>query len=392
MNQDLKISNRLNPFLQSTRLISLVVLMALIITSCIEEILPDPILTISAGSDLTIDFGIMVDLNGVATSSKSEQVDVLWSIIEKPATSNLTLTDNSALQISFLPDALGDYILRLTATGTESGLEAIDEIVITVQYAPVLLNGTLSEDRTLENIYDDPTVADYKVSNLYTVQAELKIDPDVKIVFEQDAGLRVTDQGSLISKGTESKQISFTGLQETKGFWKVIDVESNNPDNVLEFTNVEYGGSVKNGTFKTNINLNGGSMAIKNCKITNSGGYGLALETKSSSLISLENNIFLGNEMPCVSAFHQFQYFTNSNDYTGNQKDFIDSYRSDPVTEDMEIVMLNVPYVLPADVVYVEAKLDIKPGVTFLAQEKSSIDVKEEGTIVARAPKLSGSL
>ena len=384
MKQASKFSIRLSSFLQAARILSLGLLVVLSISSCSKEDSPDPILTVSIESDQTVDFGILVNINGNASSSTGEQVDVVWSIVEKPAESNLTLTDNSSLQLNFLPDALGEYIFRLTATGKDSGLESFDEIVINVQYAPVLLNGLLFEDRTLENIYEDPNVADYKVSDSYIVQAELNIDPDVKIIFEKDASLTITTDGSLISQGTSSKPIIFTGVQETKGFWKGIDIESKNPDNILEFTNVEYGGSVKNGTFKTNINVKNGSIAINNCKITHSGGYGLALETKNSSLFSLENNSFSENEIPCISNFHQFQYFTNSNDYTGNQQDYIDSYRSDPVSADMEIDMLNVPYLLPSDVQYIEAKLTINPGVTLLAQENSSIDVREEGIFLAR--------
>jgi parallel beta-helix repeat protein len=84
-----------------------------------------------AGSDQTIHIGVLVTLDGSASSDPDENypLSYSWSIIEKPEDSNVALIDPNTQSPMFLPDAIGDYVVSLTVTDS-LGLESEPDTVL----------------------------------------------------------------------------------------------------------------------------------------------------------------------------------------------------------------------------------------------------------------------
>ncbi len=347
---------------------------------------PDPVISASAGGDQIVGLTELVTIIGSGSSNDGSTVSFSWTVITKPTGSNLSLANLSESTISFTPDMLGEYIINLTVS-VQEGFSESDEVTISVEQLPVLLSGILSNDRTLENVYDDPSVPDYKVSSTYSVNAQLTIKPDVKIVFEANAGLSISTSGSLISKGTSEKNIVFTGVQETSGFWKGIVIDSNDPDNQLEFTTIEYGGSsgFVGPSKLSNILINGaGKLKMSNCTSRESAGYGIFINSLESELVNFKNNILTKNNAPVMASIHHYSYFDEESNYSGNVNNYIDSYRgSEHVSKNASWQALNVPYRLSDGIESIQSDINILAGATFISQSNGGILIKEEGSLSA---------
>lgn len=340
---------------------------------------PDPTLTVTVDGDQMVDFGVEVNLSGFASHSTGESTEVLWEITAQPSTSSLTLSNADQNSITFLPDALGEYVLRFTATSSDD-LTAFDEVVITVIKAPVRLSGTLSSDRILENIYDDPNDPDYIVSGNVLVRAQLTIEPGVLIVFENNVGLSIEEnQGSLIAIGKEDQPIRMTGVQKTKAFWKGVNILSRNPNNELKYVTIEYGGSggFTGSRYEYNLMVNNGIIKVSDCRLTDSGGYGLFLLREDAELPNFKNNIITSNAVPAITNMVHYHYFDETTDFSGNEKDYIDySVEQFAVKSKTTWKAINVPYRLGALQLPIDGELTIEPGSVFLGQPNTSLYIR----------------
>lgn len=349
------------------------------------DITPDPTLeVVVAEDDQMVDFGVEITLSGFASHSAGISTNVMWEIVSKPSSSTLTLSNPNASAITFTPDELGEYLFRFTAESND-GLISSDEVMITVIKAPVRLSGTLTSDRILENIYDDPNDPDYIVSGTYLLSAELTIEEDVLIIFEENAGIQVQTDGSLIAIGSESKPIVMTGVQKTKGFWKGLNFLSRDRDNELSFVSLEYGGSggFDGANRKSNVTTNQAIVKISSCTISNSAGIGLLTRSEEDELPDFNNNVLKDNEIPAEISKIQFHYLNASNDFSGNEKDYINGWGQSSLTKNVTWNALNVPYRLRANFERIESDLTIEKGAEFIGQPGSGIQILNEGSIVA---------
>lgn len=73
----------------------------------------------------------------------------------------------------------------------------------------------------------------------------LEIAPGSTLVFEQDAGLEAYgDHSAIKAIGTANEPITFTGAQQTKGWWAGLHFnDTNSLENILRHVVVEYGGN-----------------------------------------------------------------------------------------------------------------------------------------------------
>ena len=90
-----------------------------------SEIDPSTRPEVSAGSDVVVSVGDTVRLQGNASDPDGDALSLRWEVLSQPAGSDLTLsdTDNDADNndadndtVTFTPEQVGDYVLRLTAS------------------------------------------------------------------------------------------------------------------------------------------------------------------------------------------------------------------------------------------------------------------------------------
>lgn len=99
-----------------------------------------------------------------------------------------------------------------------------------------------------------------------TIAAEMSITEGTTILMGPGAAMRITNTGSLNIMGTSTDRVTITGAQEVEGYWDVISYDdSNNPNNVIEYTDISYGGgsSTRPGNvyLRTNAQLSMGNSS-----------------------------------------------------------------------------------------------------------------------------------
>ena len=89
------------------------------------------------------------------------------------------------------------------------------------------------------------------------IHAKVTFEPGVTCLFDQNLRILVTQSGSLIADGTETQKITFSGLNQSPGSWKGIEIDSPSSENIINYGIVDNGGSTAGR--KANIYLYGNS-------------------------------------------------------------------------------------------------------------------------------------
>jgi parallel beta-helix repeat protein len=123
--------------------------------------------------------------------------------------------------------------------------------------------------------------------------AILTIDPGVQIKMMQQARIDVGDNGKIVAQGTAADRIKITGLLDQKGYWDYITFHSGVQEgNILEYCDIINGGRYTS-SWEGAIylyNTRADQIAIKNCHIAKTLGYGIFFYGNSEAV--LENNTF----------------------------------------------------------------------------------------------------
>lgn len=251
------------------------------------QIKPTNKLQAEAGIDQSVLIANEVLLDGTASvDGNGESFTYLWALTTKPTGSTAQIVDATLPIAKLTPDISGVYTLLLTIT--QGSFKDTDEMHIVVtntdnpdEVSTNFISEDIHDDIVLEDIFTDPLQPDYIVTNNIHVQAQLTIKPGVVIEFEQDKGLLIMLGGALNAEGTAEEPIVFTGTQKQTGFWKGLLFATNNPNNKLEHTIVEFGGSSEfQESPRSNISvpgdaISGSVLSISNTVSRQSGGYGL---------------------------------------------------------------------------------------------------------------------
>ncbi|MFB6166467.1 MAG: hypothetical protein ABEJ31_15010 [Haloarculaceae archaeon] len=134
----------------------------------------------------------------------------------------------------------------------------------------------------------------YRVRSSVTirVRGEMAVEPGLTVAFGQNAGILVAmDQraGTFTAVGKPNEEITFTGDQQTPGYWKGIKFEkTRSAGNKLEHCLVEYGG--KEYSFAPAggnvVVTSGGHATVADATLAESSNYGLVTDGESSASTS----------------------------------------------------------------------------------------------------------
>lgn len=364
--------------------------------------LPENKLEAKAGSDQQVVSGTIVRLDGSAsTDGNGQSFTFAWTLKSKPAGSAASLDEASTASPSFTPDVAGTYVAELKISNADhSATDELQIIATDEEPAAVTINEDITEDRVLEDIFSDPALADYIVNTNVIVYASLTIQPGVRIEFEQDKGLIIYPEGSLIARGesdgtgTSDKRIQFTGKTSTKGFWKGILFLSNNPLNEFENVTVAYAGSSpfqeEPGIPAANVTLAGSAISGAALKVSESlfyqgAGYGMYV-AGMSELTKFKNNYYENNTEAALylpaRQLHMldfFSHFTGDNGFNGIETGGLVKHGQKivwPAFND------GSGYYVSPDI-SVESEVYIQDGATLEFKEGLVLRVMEEGSLSA---------
>jgi hypothetical protein len=308
------------------------------IAACEEdETMPVPVnkLRAVAGADQAVAVNTLVTLNGSASVDGSGKTFAYaWNIKSKPAGSAAYLSEPATALPKITPDKAGAYVVELKITNS-TGF-SIDEVSITATGSgtegpenpdPVIISENISSDRVLEDVFDDPAVADYLVHANVIVSAKLMLEPGVVLAFEQDKSLKVVEGGALVAKGTANEPISFRGKTSTSGFWKGILIASSSAYNELEHVVVTHAGSspfsempsidVKAGVALLGTAVPGASLKVSNATFVDNGGYGMYVQGVSELKAFSSNNFYINTSAAIYVPARQLHKLDAESNFTG---------------------------------------------------------------------------
>ncbi len=352
----------------------------------------EDILNADAGADQAVEVGETVELNASqSTNETGEDIDFEWSFASAPDNSSSEINNSNAEIASFTPDTPGEYVVLLTISNSVGTSD--DEVTITVSEISEetrILSGAYDEDLHLVNIYDDPGEADYLVTGNVRIDAQLTIDPGVRIEIQEDLFFDISEDGLIKATGTMSDGILFTS-EDTEGnkYWKGLRIQSSDSQNRLEQVVVEYAGNsdmdigpYSSNNRPTNVGVDDGAvLTIVNSEISNSKGYGLAAR---GTLLEHTGNNYQNNgragiytHITNTGAIDEESLFT-TNDYNG-----VEIYGS-TLEENTTWSKLNgdLGYKVSGDI-EINAELSISEGVKVELTEDVFVDVTTEGVIMA---------
>ncbi len=260
----------------------------------------------------TVTVGTPYVLNASSSTDNDTNLDDLtftWEITEAPSGSSgatVTADGSNPTLANFVSDVVGEYTIQLTVEDPEGNTNTA-EVMIEADANPVLINSNITEDRILENVFDDPTLPDYRVTTSISTTAVLTVEPGVVIEFDENTFLTVASGGgALIADGETNSKITFTTSNPDGGIrWGGLYFTSQDGRNVLNNAVVTFAGGTNITGFAdfvdvpANIGLaNGGKVAITNTEITESGGYGMYI--RFGELISFDDNTVSDNTLSGV--------------------------------------------------------------------------------------------
>ncbi len=200
---------------------------------------------------------------------------------------------------------------------------------------PILYSGTLSQNLTLTDLNEDPSLPDYCITGTWMIKGTLTIEPGVVIAFESDGGLQIDDvDGVILANGTAARPIVFTGKTKTMGFWRGVYVESEDVRNVLNNVVIEYAGSnAVNGSWyniEAGLAMRSiGVLTLTNTEIRHNQGVGFAVQN-GADLRGFTNNYFHHNQAAAMrTTIDQLGKLDAASRFTGsNGTDGVEVYAS----------------------------------------------------------------
>ena len=376
-----------------TPLLTAALACALVLVGCDDDPVspgpePEPDPEVNASFTVTPetpDVGSEVTLDG--SSSSGENTGALsfdWTLTT-PDGSNAVVDDPSAEVTTFEADVEGTYDVALEVSASGAVDTATDAIEARSSVSIVEISDDIRANRTL---FADTL---YVVTDEVDLRALLTVEPGTTIEFENDTRFELRSSGGLVADGTESAPILMTGTEETPGWWDGIFARSSeNPNNVLNWVTVEYGGGADfTGAAPGNVvvghGTNSASMSITNSTLRQSGSDGLWVRS-NGDLPSFEGNTLTQNEWaPAAVAYNNVHLLDDGSTYTGNNDEYIFARSGDTIENtDVQWDNLDVPYRVGASPVEIQdITLTIAPGTTLEFEEDTGIKIDTGGGLIA---------
>lgn len=141
-----------------------------------------------------------------------------------------------------------------------------------------------------------PRVAgSYLFSGTIGLQAAVEIEAGTSVVMGPGARINVSATGSLRMRGNANNRITITGQEEVNGYWNYIRYQgSNSINNVIEYTDILYGGGNSSSVLNASVIIDGSRLALGHSSIKNAQFYGLKVRN-NSTFEDLGNNEFENN-------------------------------------------------------------------------------------------------
>jgi hypothetical protein len=273
-------------------------------------------------------------------------------------------------------------IIVLLGVGCQKTVE--EKVALAPAPAGIDGSGRITQDVEWPDVNPDPLKVDYEIAVNAVIEDNVmvRIAPGVVIKFTGvNSGITVTN-GALVAVGTEAKPICLDGSVESRGSWKGIRINTNNPANELKYCKVRYAGSDGEGAVQVRGGLNGTYTAfcrISLCEISNSSSYGLYLD-KNSNVVFAQNMVTSNSNAPVRMTTLQLGKLDAASNYSNNTFGHIEVSGEGILEESVIVPKLIVPYQITNGKIEVNnGYLGISAGVEMRFKLNTSIEMKSTG-------------
>jgi hypothetical protein len=240
----------------------------------------------------------------------------------------------------------------------------------------ILITNDITTETTL-------TSSNISICGNINVTAGLIIPEGATITMCSSAEIEVSGSGYIKAIGTASDPILFKGETESKGFWKGIAFESNNPNNQLSYVTIKDGGSLWYWDY-ANVYVSG-SLSIDHSTLSNSQDVGLFIDD-NGQLTNFGNNTFSNSTTGLSVRASQVANLDEASNYNnGNTNDFI-SVRGGIISVPSVWKKTTTPLLITD--LEINAGLTLSPG-TVIQMETGSIEVATSGYLNSVGTALS---
>lgn len=260
-----------------------------------------------------------------------------------------------------------------------------DQLSGEVQY----LNGTISENTVLKRQTHDPDEADYIMDDDVTVEAQVTIEPGVRIEVLEDVRMEI-DEGFLSSEGSESERVLFTVHEPAAGYkWRGIFFRTSDQRNLLQHTRIEHAGSrdlnASAHRHEVNVGVNEGArLSINHSEFAYSGDYGIYVE-EEADIQAFENNKFENNEGSAILVHaDNVHAMDEASTFSGNGHDGVEVRGGDVVEESTWGKLTRGASYFISEDIDIEEPLTITAGAFFEMAYDVRISVEENGYLNAQ--------
>ena len=233
---------------------------------------------------------------------------------------------------------------------------------------------------------------DYVISGVVSLDgnALVTIEPGVTIMFtDNNGGIWVGENAGLKAAGTAEKPIVITGPTNNQnvGAWNKITITSKRSDNVFEYVTFKNGGS-GDGKWDGVIDIEGGTVAFKNCTIDGSLSNGIQLEGGAKFTAFQGNKITNCKSFPIYieNAISMLSLDATDNSFASNKYNMIGINGSGLESSDKNTLKkMPIPYYFEDGLGIIGAQtFTIEAGTTLKMGAEKSIGIDEDATIIAQ--------
>lgn len=241
------------------------------------------------------------------------------------------------------------------------------------------ISNNITSATTLTNLTGG---VDYFICGSITVSADLTIEPGVSIVMCANAALTIAANGSINAVGTATEPITISGETNSSGYWRLLRVVSDNPNNVMHHVQISDGGGdafYSDAMIWLENNSASAQMEFQNCTIANSLGYGVFVEN-GCELPNFQNNTFADNGNAGLRIpVDQMDALDVASTYNqNNAEDYVEANAS-TVDANMTVLGIPVPFLMTGNTSF-EADVVFSAGVSVLMDAGARITVAANGS------------
>jgi hypothetical protein len=219
------------------------------------------------------------------------------TVIREFSANNFSDNEKAAVRID------ADNVGMLDSESNYAGKNGMDGVEVNASGSPT---HKLTLDATWPAL---KSTATYFIAQSFQAEAKLTISAGVRLAFEANQTITFREDfsgnndGILIANGTADKQIIFTAMAASPGYWPGLIIRSSSILNKMDYCIVEYGGSDPIvGNKKGNIGLDkdgafdAPKLIITNSILRNSTGCGIVVDTFGGTLTESGNTFESNSE------------------------------------------------------------------------------------------------